>query len=101
MRAKPRGAKYRNLTARSGVIYYQRRVNGKRIRFSCETNDWGAAAAVARLYEERKGFGRLPFASIEVPRFAEGGRCRGGRGSSRRGASRRPPARRRAGRRLL
>ena len=24
MRAKPKGAKYRNLTARSGVIYYQR-----------------------------------------------------------------------------
>ena len=38
MRSKPKGAKYRNLTARSGVIYYQRRVNGKRIRFSCEEN---------------------------------------------------------------
>ena len=39
MRAKPKGAKYRNLTARSGVIYYQRRVNGKRVRFSCETGE--------------------------------------------------------------
>ena len=38
MKSKPKGAKYRNLTARSGVIYYQRRVNGKRIRFSCEEN---------------------------------------------------------------
>ena len=55
MRSKPKGAKYRNLTARSGVIYYQRRVSGRRIRFSCETNDWEEAVAVARLYEERKG----------------------------------------------
>ena len=71
MRSKPKGPKYRNLTARSGVIYYQRRVSGKRIRFSCETNDWDAAASVARLYEERKGFGRLPHATVEVPRLAE------------------------------
>jgi len=71
VRAKPKGAKYRNLTARGGVIYYQRRVRGKRIRFSCETNDWDAASAVARLYEERKGFGRLPYATVEVPRLAE------------------------------
>ena len=71
MKRKPSGQKYRNLTPRSGVIYYQRRVRGKRIRFSCETNDWDAASAVARLYEERKGFGRLPYATVEVPRLAE------------------------------
>ena len=39
MRAKPKGAKYRNLTARSGVIYYQRVVSGRRVRFSCETGE--------------------------------------------------------------
>lgn len=71
MKRKPSGAKYRNLTARGGVIYYQRRVGGKRIRFSCDTDDWSEAAAVARLYEERKGIGRLPFVSVEVPTFRE------------------------------
>jgi hypothetical protein len=30
MKSKPKGAKYRNLTARSGVIYYQRRVATRR-----------------------------------------------------------------------
>ena len=41
MRSKPKGAKYRNLTTRSGVIYYQRRVSGKRLRFSCEKRGVG------------------------------------------------------------
>jgi integrase len=71
MKSKPKGAKYRNLTARGGVIYYQRRANGKRFRFSCSTNDWDEAAAVARLYEERKGIGRLAFAAVEVPTFRD------------------------------
>ena len=71
MKSKPKGAKHRNLTVRGGVIYYQRRECGKRIRFSCKTNDWEEAAGVARLYEERKGLGRLPFAAIEAPRLAE------------------------------
>jgi integrase len=71
VKTKPKGAKYRNLTARSGVIYYQRRANGKRIRFSCKTDDWSKAAAVAQLYEERKGIGRLAFAVVEVPRLGE------------------------------
>ena len=39
MKSKPKGAKYRNLVARSGVIYYQRVVAGKRVRFSCETGE--------------------------------------------------------------
>ncbi len=55
MKSKPKGAKYRNLFARSGVIYYQRRVGGKRIRFSCKTKDREKAVEVARLYEERMG----------------------------------------------
>ena len=71
MKRKPSGAKYRNLTARGGSIYYQRRVGKRRIRFSCKTNDWNEAAAVARLYEEKKNIGTLPFSTIEVPTFAE------------------------------
>ena len=71
MKRKPNAAKYRNLTARGGVIYYQRRVGQQRIRFTCKTDDWGEAAAVARLYEEKKGIGRLPFATVEVPRLRE------------------------------
>ncbi|MHC4715150.1 MAG: tyrosine-type recombinase/integrase, partial [Planctomycetota bacterium] len=71
MKTKPKGPKYRNLTARGGTIYYQRRAGGKRIRFSCNTDDWSEAATVARLYEERKGIGRLPFATTEAPRLSE------------------------------
>ena len=44
MKRKPSGPKYRNLTVRNGVIYYQRRAGGKRIRFSCNTDDWDEAA---------------------------------------------------------
>jgi hypothetical protein len=46
-------------------------VGGKRIRFSCKTDDWGKAVSVARLYEERKGIGRLPFATVEMLTFRE------------------------------
>ena len=52
MKSKPKGPKFRNLTARAGVIYYQRRVHGKRVRFSCQTDDWERAAAVARRLRE-------------------------------------------------
>jgi integrase len=72
MRAKPKGAKYRNLYARyTDVIYYQRVVEGQRFRFSCRTNDWNEAAAVARLFEEKKGVGRPGFVIVEPPTFAE------------------------------
>ncbi len=71
MKRKPSGAKYRNLTARGSVIYYQRRVGGKRVRFSCETNDWNEAAAVARLYEEKKAIGRLPMLTVDIPMFQD------------------------------
>ena len=46
MKSKPKATKYRNLTARGGAIYYARVVGGKRIRFSCETEDWGKSAGV-------------------------------------------------------
>jgi integrase len=59
------------LTVRNGVIYYQRRVRGNRIRFSCETDDWDSASAVARLYEEQKKIGALQFTTVEIPRLAE------------------------------
>ena len=36
---RPKGSKLRNLTKRGGVWYYQRVVNGKRIRFSCDLDD--------------------------------------------------------------
>ena len=71
MRAKPKGAKFRNLTARSGVIYYQREVGGRRIRFSTATTDWNQAAAVRDLYEQRKGIGTAAFSTVEIPTFSE------------------------------
>ena len=71
MKAKPRGHKSRNLYARGGVIYYQREINGERVRFSCETGDWNAAAGVRDLYEQRKGIGRLPTPLLEMPTLAD------------------------------
>jgi len=72
MKRKPSGAKYRNLTARGGVIYYKRVVAGRRIRFSCETGDWNEAARVRDLYEAKKGIGRVPAPILDqAPRFHE------------------------------
>ena len=48
MTRKLNGAKRRNLTKRGGVIYYQRVVNGKRVRFSwCNRTEslWGIEGA--------------------------------------------------------
>ena len=39
MKRKPKSPKYRNLFARGGVIYYQRRANGRRIKLSTKTAD--------------------------------------------------------------
>ena len=72
MRKKPKGVKYRNLTARGGVIQYSRRVGGRRIRRSLETDDWEKAAAAVRLFEQEQGIGRFPFVESEpLPTFAE------------------------------
>lgn len=77
MKAKPKGAKYRNLVARGGAIYYRRKVGERVVRFTCETDDGEAAAGVRDLYEARKGIGRLPGLILEeepqptVPLFSE------------------------------
>ena len=71
MRARPKGAKYRNLVARGGVIQYRRVVGGKVVRFSTRTNDWDEAAAAARLYEEGKGIGLPGFVLVDAPTFAD------------------------------
>ena len=70
MKRKPQGSKYRNLTARGGVIYYERLVRGQRIRFSTATGEWEAAAAVRDLYEQRKGIG-TGRPTLKAPRFHE------------------------------
>ncbi len=70
MKKKPAGRRYRNLTARDGAIYYARVVDGHRLRFSLETDDWIVAAAARDEYEQRKGIGRLPFLTLEAPTFA-------------------------------
>jgi len=54
MRKKPSGPKYRNLHARGASIYYERVIDGERIKFSCMTSDWAEAAAVRDLYELRR-----------------------------------------------
>lgn len=64
MKAKPKGAKYRNLHARGAVIYFERILDGARVRFSTKTSDWDEAAAVRDLYlkrrSERRAQGRPP-----------------------------------------
>jgi integrase len=71
MKSKPKGAKYRHLVVRGGVIYYQREISGRRTRFSTATTDWDQAAAVRDFYEQRKGIGTAAFFSVEVPTFSE------------------------------
>ena len=71
MKRKPKGPKYRNLFARGGVIYYQRRVKGRRTKLSTKTADWEEVAAFRDLYEREKGIGVLPFLPDDVPTFAE------------------------------
>ena len=72
MKNKPPGPRYRNLYVRSGVIYYQRRISGRKVRFSTKTDSWEEAAAVRDVYEDRKGIGRPGVMLLrEVPRLAD------------------------------
>lgn len=71
MKSKPKGAKYRNLHARGGVIYYEREIAGRRIKLSTKTSDWDVAASFRDLYEQRKGIGRIPLPLLDVPRFED------------------------------
>jgi hypothetical protein len=71
MKAKPRGPKYRNLTLRGGVIYYERLAHGRRIRISTKTASWEDASAFRDAFEAHKGIGKVPFFAGEVPRFSE------------------------------
>ena len=48
MKSKPTGPKYRNLIVRGSIIYFQRRVGQRRVRFSCKTDDWQLAAEIAQ-----------------------------------------------------
>ena len=54
MKKRPKGNRYRNLTVRGDVIYYQKRVAGKRTRFSADTSDWDEAASVRDEYDQAK-----------------------------------------------
>ena len=71
VKSKTRGPKHRNLTKRDGVWYYQRVVNGRRVRFSCETGDREAAGRVRDLYEARRGIGRIPAPILDAPTLRE------------------------------
>src|SRR5262245_24562518 len=71
MTKRPKGRKYRNLTARGGAIYYERLVRGRRIRISTKTSDWEEAASFRDLYEQTKRIGSVPFYAGKVPPFAE------------------------------
>jgi integrase len=68
-RKRPRGRKYRNLTAVGRVIYVQRRMDGKRVRFSTETEDWSLAAKVRDAWEAENAGSRAHFLLREAPTF--------------------------------
>ena len=71
MKKKPTGLRYRNLTRRGRVIYYERVASGRRISLSAATGDWDEAAAFRDLYEETTGIGKFSFAPPPVPTFAD------------------------------
>lgn len=71
MKRKPKGKKYRNLYAEGSRIYYERLIDGRRVRFSTRTDDWDLAASVRDLYEQKKRVGELPFGQKEMPRFGD------------------------------
>jgi integrase len=76
MKKKPKDTKkrsYRNLTARDGVIYYQRRTGKRRTRLSTKTDDWDVAAAFRDAYEQKHGQRPAGFFAAEeaVPTFAD------------------------------
>lgn len=54
MKARPKGPKYRNLTRRGSVVYFEAVLDGKRVRFSTEEADWDAAAAVRDTYLRKR-----------------------------------------------
>ena len=52
------------------MIYYERKVDGRRIRFSTATSDWSEAVSVRDLYEKRKGIG-TPKQTLDATRFCD------------------------------
>jgi len=68
---KPKGAKYRNLHERNGVIYYERIAHGRRIKLSTKTASWEDAVAFRDLFEAHKGIGKVPFFSGQYHCFEE------------------------------
>jgi hypothetical protein len=73
MKPKPLGAKYRNLYAYRGSVWYERLVAGRRLRLDLETESWGEAAERRDGYELLKGIpARLTRrSSARVPTLAE------------------------------
>jgi hypothetical protein len=54
MKARPKGKKYRNLYAVGEAIYYERVLDGKRVKFSTQTADWEKAVETRDRYEQRR-----------------------------------------------
>lgn len=69
MKTKPIGPKFRNLSARGGVIYYESEAGGERVKFSTKTADWNEAAAVRDLWLLRRATEQPKRAG--APLFAE------------------------------
>ena len=71
MRAKPKGAKCRNLHVCQGAIWYERIVRGRRFRVNTRTTDWAEAALFRDLYEEKRGVERAAQYTGAMPTFSE------------------------------
>lgn len=69
MKPKPPGPKFRNLSARAGVIYYESEAGGERVKFSTKTADWNEAAAVRDLWLLRRATAQPK--RVGAPLFSE------------------------------
>jgi len=72
VKVKPKGTKYRNLFARGGVIYFERRLHGGgRVKKSLDTADWQVAAERRDAFEALKGIGKPRRFLGEMPCLGE------------------------------
>lgn len=68
VRAKPQGARYRNLREERGSVWYERRIDGTYHHFDLKTTSWAEAAKERDDFEREMGFGST---RARTPTFRE------------------------------
>ena len=78
MTKKPKGPKFKNLTRRGSIIYFEAVLDGQRVRFSTEETEWDRAAETRDAYLRKREVRRLAdragltFAALAARYLAEG-----------------------------